>query len=166
MTSPAASSFILASASPRRKQLLEKAGFSFEVIPSKIDESKFSPEAVTPVEFALQLAFAKAIDIAIMYPDRFVLGADTVVDLKGRIIGKPKDAKEAEDITRMLFSQPHKVITAVALIKAAEKFEIAKADTTIVYPKKLITQQIAEHIKSGNWQGKRSEEHTSELQSR
>ena len=74
-------SFILASASPRRKNLLAEAGYQFEVICAKIDESAFSVEGLSSIEHAKELALAKANDVAVGYPERYVLGADTVVDL-------------------------------------------------------------------------------------
>jgi len=108
----------------------------------------------TPVEYAKQLALAKANDVAQNHPDFLVLGADTVVDFAGQIIGKPRDAKDAEAITRMLFSKPHKVITGIALVCKVRKLQIVEADTTVVYPKKLTDSQIAEHIASGIWRDK------------
>jgi len=146
--------FILASASPRRKLLLERAGYRFEVIPSEVDEEAFDGAAMDAAETARQLALAKALDVAAGHPARLVLGADTVVDLDGRKIGKPADAEEAEAITRALFSRPHKVITGVALVCMDRGIEIAETDTTIVYPKMLTEAQIAEHIVGGNWKGK------------
>ena len=88
MTDTTQPSFILASASPRRKQLLKKAGYIFKVIPSNVDELGYSASGKTPEQFALELAYAKAVSIAERYPDMLVLGADTVVDLDGTIIGK------------------------------------------------------------------------------
>ena len=145
---------ILASASPRRKQLLTDAGYKFTVVVSQIDESVFPTENIAPVEYAKQLALAKANDVADKYPDSLVLGADTVVDFEGQIIGKPRDARHAEEITRMLFSKPHKVITGVALICKSRNLKIVEAETTIVYPRKLTDAQIAGHIKSGIWRNK------------
>ncbi|MGA2678469.1 MAG: nucleoside triphosphate pyrophosphatase [Sedimentisphaerales bacterium] len=142
---------ILASASPRRKQLLAEAGYKFTVVVSQIDESIFSTENIAPVEYAKQLAFAKADDVADKYPDSIVIGADTVVDFEGQIIGKPRDAEHAEEITRMLFSMPHKVITGLTLVCKSRNLKIVEAETTVVYPKKLTDAQIAEHIKSGIW---------------
>ncbi len=113
MTAPP---IILASASPRRKQLLTQAGYKFTVVPSQIDESSFSTQGVSPIDYAKQLALAKAKDVARKHPDSLVIGADTVVDFDGLIVGKPADAKDAEAITRMLFSKPHKVITGLALV--------------------------------------------------
>jgi septum formation protein len=145
---------ILASGSPRRKQLLKEAGYKFKVVPSGVDEAEFSAENVTPVEYAKQLALAKANDVAGKYPDSLVIGADTVVDFDGQIIGKPVDAKDAERITRMLFSKPHKVITGLVIVCLKRNTKIIEADTTIVYPKKLTDAQIAEHITRGIWRDK------------
>jgi septum formation protein len=142
---------ILASASPRRKQLLAEAGYKFTVVVSQIDESIFSTEKIASVEYAKQLAFAKASDVAQNHPGSIVIGADTVVDFEGQIIGKARDAKHAEEITRMLFSKPHKVITGLALICKSRNLKIVEAETTIVYPKKLTDAQIAGHIESGIW---------------
>lgn len=146
--------FILASASPRRKLLLEKAGCNFKVIPSQIDETDFPLEGISSIEHTKILALEKAKNVARKYPDNLVLGADTVVDFNNKIIGKPKDAKDAERITRLLFSSPHKVITAVALVRIKDNLEIVEAEVTTVYPNKLTEDQIAEHIKNGDWRGK------------
>ena len=145
---------ILASVSPRRRQLLAQAGYKFKVVPSQIDESSFSAVGITPIEYAKNLALAKANDVAQKYPDFIVIGADTVVDFDGRIIGKPADAKDAEAITRMLFSRPHKVITGLAIVCKNHNVQIVEQETTIVYPKRLTDVQIAEHIASGIWRDK------------
>lgn len=144
----------MASASPRRRDLLRKAGYCFEIVPSEVDESAFDTENVTSEEHTKILALAKAKDVAIRFPNALVIGSDTVVDLDGEIIGKPDDAAHAEEITRKLFSQPHKVITGLALVCIEKNIEIVEADTTIVYPRQLTEDQIAEHIRKGDWQGK------------
>ena len=147
-------SIILASASPRRKKLLAEAGYKFTSVSPDIDESAFVDERISPCEYAERLALAKAKSVAEKSPNCLVIGADTVADYKGRIIGKPADAKEAEEITRKLFSGPHKVITAVAIVRIDDGTEIVESDTTTVYPKKLTESQIAEHIKGGSWRDK------------
>ena len=146
--------FILASASPRRRKLLAQAGYEFKVVPSDIDESQFSPQGFNGSDFAKKLALAKAKDVAARFPDKLVVGADTIAEFDGQIIGKPLDADHAEEITRKLFSNPHKVITAVAIVRLADDLELVDSDTTIVYPKKLTDEQISEHIKSKSWQDK------------
>jgi len=154
MTTTPVKHFILASASPRRKRLLGKASYRFEVIPSNIDESMFALEGVSSIEHTKQLALAKALAVAQKYPSMLVLGADTVVDFEGQIVGKPQDAVDAERITRMLFSGPHEVVTAVALVRIDDAIEMVETETTTVYPRKLTAGQIADHIKNGDWQGK------------
>jgi septum formation protein len=146
--------FILASASPRRKELLEKAGYVFRVEPSGVDEEAFEKAGVSSEEHCQMLALAKAKDVAGRFADMPVFGSDTVVDYDGQIIGKPADAADAERITRMLFSKPHKVITGIALVWKNKGIEIVEVDTTIVYPKQLTEQQIAGHIAGGLWEGK------------
>ena len=154
MVKQSKTTIILASASPRRKQLLTEAGYKFKVIPPGIDESVFLFDGINPCEYAERLALAKAKDVAAVYQDCLVLGADTVVDFNGQIIGKPADAEEAERITKKLFSAPHKVITAVAIVRLSDGTELSESDTTVVYPRKLTDEQIAEHIKGNSWQGK------------
>jgi len=147
-------SIILASASPRRRQLLTEAGYKFTVVQPDIDESAFSPEGLGACEYAERLALAKAKNVAEKHPDCLVIGADTVADFKGQIIGKPADETQAEQITRKLFSGPHKVITAIAIIRLSNGTELSESEATTVYPKKLTAEQIREHIKSKSWQGK------------
>lgn len=146
--------FILASASPRRKHLLEQAGYCFAIVPSAVDESAFGTDGVTSEDHTKLLALAKARDVATAFESAVVMGSDTVVDLDGEIIGKPEDAAHAEAITRKLFSRPHKVITGLAMVCVERGIEIVEADTTVVYPRQLTETQIAEHIRKGDWQGK------------
>ena len=134
--------------------MLAEAGYEFTVSIPEIDESAFLVEKVSAREYAGRLALAKAKNVAGKFPDNLVIGADTVVDFDGEIIGKPSDAREAEQITRKLFSKPHKVITAVAIVRLTDGTEIVESDSTTVYPKKMSEEQIAEHIKSKSWQDK------------
>jgi septum formation protein len=147
-------SIVLASASPRRKELLAEAGYEFAVFSPDVDESAFIAEGVGPREYAKRLALAKAKSVAERFRDCLVIGADTVVDFDGEIIGKPSDAKEAEQITRKLFSKPHKVITAVAVVRERDGIELVESDSTTVYPRTMSDEQLAEHIKGKSWQDK------------
>jgi septum formation protein len=145
---------ILASASPRRRQLMSEAGYEFVVVRPQVDESAFKTDDVEPIEYATRLALAKAKSIAQKYPDSVVIGADTIVDFQGQIIGKAADTKQAERITGELFSSPHKVITGVAIVRLSDDTELVQSDSTTVYPKKMTPEQIAEHIKGGSWRDK------------
>lgn len=148
------SPIILASASPRRRQLLSDAGYRFEVVEPDVDESVFPTRGMTTREYAETLALAKARSVAPMYPNHWVIGADTIADFDGEIIGKPIDADDAERITKKLFSAPHKVITGIAMIRLCDSVERVESDVTTVYPKMMTAEQIAEHVKGGTWRDK------------
>ena len=133
---------------------MSEAGYEFTVVPPQVDESAFAAEKADPVEYAKRLALAKAKNVAGKYPASFVIGADTIVDFQGRIIGKAADAREAEQITGKLFSAPHKVITGVAIVRLSDGTELVQSDSTTVYPRKMTPEQIAEHVKGGSWRDK------------
>lgn len=145
---------VLASASPRRKELLAKAGYKLTVEISDIKESDFVTDQIEPWEFTEKLALAKAKNVAPRYPDKIIIGADTVVDYRGIIIGKPEDETDARKIVETLFSQPHKVITGLAIVRISDNIELVAHDITTVYPKQMSRDQIAEHINSGTWKDK------------
>lgn len=145
---------ILASASPRRRRLLSDAGYRFEVVKPDVDESVFPTRGMTTREYAETLALAKARSVAPVYPNHWVIGADTIADFDGEIIGKPIDADDAERITKKLFSAPHQVITGVAIVRLCDGIERVESDVTTVYPKPMTDGQIEEHIKGGTWRGK------------
>ncbi|HVT86480.1 MAG TPA: Maf family protein [Chitinophagaceae bacterium] len=134
---------ILASQSPRRKQLLEWAEIPFEIFVKETDET--FPEGLRTDEAAIHIARNKAIVVQSLVPkDSIILAADTIVVLKGRIIGKPKDREEAIRILTDLSGQKHIVITGV-VIKRGER-EIAFADSTDVYFHELTKEQIEFYV--------------------
>jgi len=133
---------------------MSEAGYKFTVVPPDVDESAFKTNDVEPDEYAKRLALAKTKSVARKYPDSIVIGADTIVDFQGRIIGKAADAEQAEQITRKLFSAPHKVITGVAIVRLSDETEIVQSDSTTVYPRKMTAEQIVEHVKCGSWRDK------------
>lgn len=119
MISQDAHPLLLASASPRRRQLLVRAGLRFEVQPADVDESPLPGE--TPRQHAARLAEAKARAVARARgasPPRIVLGADTIVVLGERILGKPSDAAHAIAMLEDLVGRTHRVITAVAVLRS------------------------------------------------
>lgn len=110
---PAAPRFVLASGSPRRRQLLEEAGYEFEVISPPVDE--VSHEWLTIRELTAWNATRKALHVAEVLPEAVVLGADTLVSLDGRVLGKPADLKAAMKMLRRLSGRSHEVWTAVSI---------------------------------------------------
>ncbi len=116
------SGFILASASPRRRQLLELIGLPFSLEPSRIEEAPLAGER--PRDFAARAARDKALDIARRHPDATVLGADTVVEIDETILGKPASATDAERMLRRLSGREHRVHTALALVAGGACHEV------------------------------------------
>ena len=114
---------ILASASPRRRQLLRLASIPLEIIPSRADERFLHGES--PVEHVRRVARAKAMDVAAHHPGRWVLAADTVVEVDGQMLGKPKDRGQAEKMLRSLSRRVHRVLTGYCILRcpSAEKRE-------------------------------------------
>lgn len=106
---------ILASSSPRRKELLTTAGIEFEIHVKEVDESV--PDGTPPAEAAKMTAAKKAAAVAEDYADCVVIGADTIVVANGKILGKPKDEADAESMLRMLSGIEHEVITGVCIIR-------------------------------------------------
>ncbi len=138
---------ILASASPRRKALLEQIGLVFDVVPSDVPES--FPAETPPRDSAGKLAVRKAAQIADRTASGIVIGADTVVVLDGRPLGKPEDPKQAFEMLRALSGKAHEVITAMAVIDAADG-RMARGDAcTQVLFRELADREIRNYIASG-----------------
>lgn len=120
---------MLASASPRRRELLKLIGIEHTVVPSNFDETMLPGEE--PEGHALRLAAEKAGAVAKSYPDAVVIGADTVVVLDGKVLGKPANREAAREMLRQLNGRTHTVITAVAvghggqIRQGAEQVEVA-----------------------------------------
>ncbi len=104
---------VLASGSPRRRELLTALGMPFVVDPADVDETS---DETGPVRLAETLALAKARAVSRRRPDDFVIGSDTVVSLDGRLLGKPGDASEARGMLDALRGRGHEVVTAIALV--------------------------------------------------
>lgn len=134
---------ILASQSPRRKQLLEWAEIPFEIVVKETEETY--PEGLTQDEVAIHIARQKALAVQKIVPaDSIILAADTIVVLNDRIIGKPKNREDAIAILQDLSGSKHAVTTGVVISKG--KTEIAFADTTDVYFHELTKEQIEFYI--------------------
>lgn len=134
---------ILASASPRRKEILENFGFSFKTIVKNIDETSDKTRAEEKI---LEIAEKKARAAAIDFPDENVIGADTVVVVDGKILGKPKDEKEAFSMLKSLSGRSHEVITAFSFININKNISYSDYKITKVYFKNLTDDEINWYI--------------------
>ncbi|HOO64291.1 MAG TPA: Maf family protein [Synergistaceae bacterium] len=106
---------VLASGSPRRKQLLSELGWKFQVIPADVDEAIFPGE--DPETAACRLAEAKAREVSARMPESLVIGADTLVLLDGYLLGKPENRTQEKEMLRMLNGREHAVLTGIALVE-------------------------------------------------
>ena len=137
---------ILASASPRRQELLRGAGIAFEVHPAHIAEERLAHEA--PRAYACRLAQEKAQAVAAKSPGRFVLGADTIVVAGGEVLEKPQDAADAARMLHLLSGRGHEVTTAVSLV-SPEGAADTRCATTEVFFRKLQEQEIERYVAGG-----------------
>lgn len=137
---------ILASGSPRRRELLAGLGWNFEVIPPQVDEKKIDGEP--PAELVKRLAEEKASSVASRFLGNWVLGADTVVALEGRILGKPNSEGEAAEMIAELSGRTHSVFTGVALITPDGR-KLINAEETRVTFRPLEKEDILAYIALG-----------------
>lgn len=140
-------SIILASASPRRAQILSQIGFNFKVIPSTIEEIFANHD---PIEVAKDLALKKANEVAESYPGSIVIGADTIVFLNNRIFGKPVSDSEAEEMLRSLSGNTHLVYTAFAIVQKKTNKQVVDIETTEVTFRNLSNDEIYSYVRSGS----------------
>ena len=137
---------ILASKSPRRSYLLRQAGITFDVIPSRVDESQIPVGA--PESHVGILARAKAEDVASRNPDRWVIGADTIVLINGDLLGKPKDKESAREMLRQLSGQTHQVYTGFSICCQERQKQISDTVCTDVTFKALTADEIEWYIQT------------------
>lgn len=136
---------ILASSSPRRKELLTTAGIEFEIHVKEVDETV--PEGTPPEEAAKMTAAKKAAAVAEDFTDCVVIGADTIVVANGKILGKPKDKADAQSMLRMLSGDEHEVITGVCIIKNGKSETFAKISKVKFYD--LTDEEISAYVATG-----------------
>ncbi|HOW57682.1 MAG TPA: Maf family protein [Smithellaceae bacterium] len=144
MSAYKANSLILASASPRRQELLEAAGLNFQIVPAHVNEAY--REGETPGSHVKRLACDKAAAVAKKYPESWVLGADTIVVIDDMILGKPKSRMQAKRMLERLSGRFHKVFTGFAVVRAAAHIQKAKIIQTSVQFKKINPQEMEWYI--------------------
>lgn len=138
---------ILASGSPRRREILANTNAKFDVLTSDVDERIFKFEE--PTQLVLRLAFEKCMDIAINNPESLVIGADTIVALDNEILGKPKNEDEAFDMLSKLSNREHQVITGMSIVNIENNKKIVDYTISNVKFKNLTDQDIRDYISTG-----------------
>lgn len=138
---------VLASASPRRQELLRAAGIAFTVQPADIYETPLAGEAAR--ECAERLAREKALFVARDRPEEWILGADTIVVVDDVILGKPRDTDDALRMLRMLSGKNHEVITGVCLVAPAGGEIVTGSETTLVTMCGISDDEIHEYVATG-----------------
>ena len=140
------SGLILASQSPRRKYLLEQVGLDFKIVPSQVDESRTTCKS--PEGLVKNLAEAKAKDVAANFPGHWIIGADTIVLLDGRVLGKPDSMDAAREMLRQLNGNMHQVLTGYTIYNAAGNTTITGMERTDVYFKQLSRAEIEWYLRT------------------
>ncbi|MFZ1483724.1 MAG: Maf family protein [Candidatus Saccharimonadales bacterium] len=139
---------ILASQSPRRKELLTAMGVEFTVVPSNFDEQlddSRSPEVV-----AIELAVGKASEVSEKFPEAIVIGSDTIVTINGHQLEKPRDTAEAYEMLELLSGTHNEVTTSLAVICKADGTLLTGADTTKVHFKPYNQQAVKAYVETGD----------------
>lgn len=145
---------ILASASPRRRQLLEAAGYAIEVDPSGIEEPE--PDGpVDPAAFVAELAWRKAHAVAARRRSGLILAADTTCDVDGVLLNKPNDRDDAERMIRLQEGRTLEILTGLCLYRAGGAAEwVGAIDRSLVAVRPLTDAERAAYLDSGLWRGK------------
>lgn len=138
---------ILASASPRRRHLMESMSLQFLVVPAAVDESPRRGER--PDALVRRLAVTKAVSVGQRYPDELIIGADTVVALGREILGKPRDADHARSMLQRLSGKRHEIYTGVAVWQDGKGRGRASVDVARVTFRMLSTEEIDSYIATG-----------------
>lgn len=141
---------ILASSSPRRKEILAMAGLPFTVVPSEYEEDNSLP--LPPSKLVAQLALGKARWVAERHPGALVIGADTLVAMDGRVYGKPRDEAELAAMFKQFSGRSHSAFSGIALVQ--DGHEVTESVETKVYFRKLGGDEIARYAKTDEWRDK------------
>jgi len=145
---------ILASRSPRRRELLTAAGYRFEVCPPSESAESGSCPGESPAELVARLAYQKAADVVPHIESGWVLACDTVAECDGQILGKPVDRQHAREMLLMLCGREHRVLTGLCLWKAPDGDAAVRVAVTTLRMDRLSDEQLEEYLASGGWKGK------------
>jgi len=145
---------VLASQSPRRRELLEAAGYAFEVIPPRDGVEGGSLTRESPQEFVARLAYQKAADVAGRCPPAIIIGCDTVAECDGRILGKPTDRDDARQMLKLMSGRIHHVYSGLCLWRHPDQKIMVNVEATKLKMFELSADKLEKHLDSDRWQGK------------
>ena len=145
---------ILASRSPRRRELLAAAGYEFEVCPPSDTAESGECENETPSQFVIRMARQKAADVARRIERGLVVGCDTVAECGGRILGKPLDREHAREMLNVLSGREHRVLSGLCLWPAPDGKPASRVAVTTLRMDPLSRRQLDAYLAGGRWQGK------------
>ena len=145
---------ILASRSPRRRELLAEAGYEFEVFPPDDGAECGLCSGENPAQMVARLAYQKAADVARRVSEGLILGCDTVAECKGEILGKPVDREQARQMLTTLSGQEHRVFSGLCLWKVSNSTPLVRVAITRLRMDFLSTEQLEDYLDSGQWEGK------------
>jgi septum formation protein len=145
---------ILASRSPRRRELLVAAGYAFEVFPPDDSAECGLCSSENPAQLVARLAYQKAANVAEKVKEGVILGCDTVAECDGQILGKPLDAAHARRMLQSLSSREHRVFSGLCLWKIPGGQPLVRVATTLLRMDPLTESQLDEYLAGGQWEGK------------
>lgn len=145
---------ILASRSPRRRELLVEAGYRFEVCPPSEQSECGLCSGESPAELVTRLAYQKAADVARRFTEGIVIGCDTIVECNGQILGKPSDEVHARGILQILSGQEHRVFSGLCLWRIPHGRPQIRVAVTRLRMDRLSEAQLEEYLAGGQWEGK------------
>ncbi len=151
---PSFPKLILASRSPRRRQLLAEAGYRFEIVPPAETAESGLSSGETPAQLVARLAYQKAADVASRIASGIVLGCDTIVECDGRILGKPENLAEARRMLKLLQGREHRVFSGLCVWKIPDGPPDVRVDITRLRLDPLSDVDIDAYLAGGAWEGK------------
>ena len=145
---------ILASTSPRRKQLLTEFGYQFEIDPPSDGAECGVCSGETPPELVVRLARQKAADVAVRYDSAIILGCDTVAECYGQILGKPRDREDARRMLTLIRGKEHRVHSGICLWVRPEDQVLLQIGMTTLYMDEVSDRQLEDYLDTNKWEGK------------
>lgn len=145
---------VLASGSPRRRSLLEEAGYRFEVVVPDDSAECGVCSGESPAQFAMKMAFQKARDVALRFGDGWFIGCDTVVECQGMVIGKPRDEEDARRILKTLRGREHRVLSGLCLWHRPDDQHVTQFDETLLVMDSFSDDELEKYLRTDLWIGK------------